>query len=591
MPKAVTERTLLLLLSGVFLLHPEPLRAQGVSPSELLGSRAAAHIMEGQGEGDLPIKCGFPVMAAVFAERRGAVAPEQRVRPLLMNPRSYASPGGDFILHFTLEGVDAVPPEDLDSDSIPDYIEAAAAVLDSIRDGYRELGWRDPIDDGDGLYDVYFEDLENLPWGPWFGYTEPVAPTSSLPPYTSASYISLENDYPEPVYGHPPLVSLRVTVAHEYHHAIQLAYSLPLIEPEYNHYIWFAELSAVYHEDIFYDDINDYYNYLVYFLGAPHLSLTETTGNHMYGAALWAIFLDELHGPETNRLLWTSMAEHSLRPLEAHESFLSERGHSILDTYRSLTVWQLYTGDRASEGEYFPEGSYYPPVRIDSLGSSEEDITLPALSCRYYASLPEASAGGTALMLHPLISSEWGAGIAGGLPGGSVAGLATSILDISISGYGTSVELYDWTDYAVVLEWAFTGVNLDTVTGLSAQKEARIRTAYSEKLTMQAFEDESLELHQNYPNPFRPEEHIETYFAFYLNESAPVDLEIRSLSGKLLWSHHMEARDRPGHTYTGDLGIGWDGRDDSGRLVPSGVYLVIARSGGVTKARKMSVIR
>lgn len=588
--KAANNRHTLPLLTGILLLFPEVLQAQGISSFELMHSEAAAEIMAGQGEDGKPVKCGFPALIAAASEQRAAIPAMQRVRPPLINPQTYLSPGGDFMLHYTLDGLDAVSAEDLNDNSIPDYIETAAVTLDSIRAGYRQRGWRDPVDDGDGYYDVYFEDLEDLPWGAWFGYTFPVEPSTLTPPYTSASYIGLENDYPESVYGHSPLASLRVTIAHEYHHAIQLAYNLPLIESEIDHYIWFAELSATYHEDIFYDGINDYYNYLDAFLGAPHLSLTETRGNHMYGAALWAIFLDEVFGPDSNRSLWTLMANDALRPLEAHRSFLADHGNSLLKSYRQMTIWQLHTGDRAS-GYYFPEGSGYPSVKIDTLSFDSVDITLPALACRYYEVTPTTLTGGTALMLHPSQGSEWGAGIAGELSGGSVSGLATSILDTSAAAQGTSVELYDWTDYTTVFEWAFTGDNVDTASGLSVEQSARIEAAHSERLTMQAFENAVLELHQNYPNPFRPEEHNETYFAFYLSEPAPVDLEIRSLSGRRLWSYHLEAQGRGGHLYMGDFGIGWDGRDSSGRYVPSGVYLMIARARGVTKAGKLSVIR
>ena len=585
--KAASRRHFLTLLTGILLFLPRAGLAQGISPIELMQSKAARRIMRGQGEGGRPIKCGFPVLLAYRAEGGVAASGPQRVRPQLENPQTYASPGGSFLLHYTTTGVDAVLAGDVNSNSIPDYIETAAVVLDSVRSGYQQFGWRNPVSDGDE-YDVYFEDLEYMPWGPWFGYTEATDPMTTTP-YTAASYISLENDYPESVYGHPPQASLRVTVAHEYHHAIQLAYNLPLIEPEVYKYIWFAELSAVYHEDIFYDGINDYYNYLYAFLGAPHSSLTETSGNHMYGAVLWAIYLDEVFGAEANRSLWETMSSNVVTPLEAHRSFLADSGTTLLDSYRNLTIWQLYTGDRAQPEDYFPEGVHYPLVKTDTLSLEPVDVTLPALAGRYYRSPPATTSGGLAMRLHPEQVSAWGVGIVGEASGGTLSDPTTSIMDTSIALYGTSVELYDWGSYSEILHWSFTGDNVDSL-GSSLDKTARVETAHSDRLTTQAYASETLTLYQNYPNPFRPAVQSKTYFAFRLQVPASVVLEIRSLSGSLLWSHTLE--DVPaGNCFTLDLGVGWDGRDSSGRLVASGVYLMVARAANRTGALKLSVIR
>ena len=590
--RAAIKNLFLVLLTGILLLPASDADAQGISHQELMNSALASQLMAGQVQEGKPVKCGFPPLVAALAARRGQIPDMQRVRPQFISPLSYFSPSGHFLLHYTHAGDDSVSTADTDSSLISDYIEKAAAIMDSIREEYGNMGWRNPVDDGDGVYDIYFENMENLPWGAWFGYTEPVEPTATTAPFTSASFISLENDYPPSVYnGHLPLESLRVTAAHEYHHAIQLAYNLALTESEFLHYIWFAELSATYHEDIFYDDINDYYNYLDAFLGYPQLSLTETGTNHMYGAALWAIYLDEVFQPDANRIIWTLMSDSVLRPLEAHRVFLASHNTTLLESYREMTIWQLHTGNRAQAGEYFPEGANYPSVAFDSLDSGATNVSLPALASRYYVDQPPTgSAGGVALSIHPSLSAEWGAGIAGEYQGGSVSGLVTSTLDTSSSFRGTSVELYDWSDYGSVLPWAFTGDNVDSLTGYSETRIARIEAAASDRLTMRAFADNPMELHQNYPNPFRPLEHDVTYFAFYLREQASVELEIRSLNGALLWSQSLDQQPA-GNRFSGDSGIGWNGRDRSGRLVPSGVYLIIARTDDVTRARKMSVIR
>jgi len=70
------------------------------------------------------------------------------------------------------------------------------------------------------------------------------------------------------------------------------------------------------------------------------------------------------------------------------------------------------------------------------------------------------------------------------------------------------------------------------------------------------------ELLQNYPNPFNPS----TTIAYKLPESAKVALQVFSINGQLVRT-----------LVNSEMGSGlqtaiWDGRDESGRTVATGVY-------------------
>jgi len=65
------------------------------------------------------------------------------------------------------------------------------------------------------------------------------------------------------------------------------------------------------------------------------------------------------------------------------------------------------------------------------------------------------------------------------------------------------------------------------------------------------------------PNPFNPR----TEFRFRLAAPAAVSLEIHDLRGRRLWTSPVRALD------AGARALGWDGRDDAGRALPSGAYL------------------
>lgn len=92
---------------------------------------------------------------------------------------------------------------------------------------------------------------------------------------------------------------------------------------------------------------------------------------------------------------------------------------------------------------------------------------------------------------------------------------------------------------------------------------------------------EKFALEQNYPNPFNPS----TSIKYYLAKGENVELEIYNLAGqkvKTLVSAKQSA---------GEHQIQWDGRNDSGELAASGVYLYRLRAGSEVLTRKMVMLR
>lgn len=90
-------------------------------------------------------------------------------------------------------------------------------------------------------------------------------------------------------------------------------------------------------------------------------------------------------------------------------------------------------------------------------------------------------------------------------------------------------------------------------------------------------------LSQNYPNPFNPV----TTIAYDLAEATDVRLAIYTLSGQRITTLVS------GHQEGGHYEVIWDGRDDVGRSMGSGVYLyrLEALKGGFVSAKRMLLIR
>ncbi len=89
-------------------------------------------------------------------------------------------------------------------------------------------------------------------------------------------------------------------------------------------------------------------------------------------------------------------------------------------------------------------------------------------------------------------------------------------------------------------------------------------------------------LAQNYPNPFNSY----TQIKFQITNSALVDLVMYDLTGKEVIRFIDHQRVNPG-----EHEIAWDGRDQTGKEVSSGIYIYVLTLGRHRQARKMVVLK
>jgi len=88
-------------------------------------------------------------------------------------------------------------------------------------------------------------------------------------------------------------------------------------------------------------------------------------------------------------------------------------------------------------------------------------------------------------------------------------------------------------------------------------------------------------LAQNYPNPFNPETTIE----YRLSKSSRVTLSVYNLLGQRV-ATLIDA-----HQPAGQHSVRWDGKDDFGKNVASGIYLYQLHAAGFSKSRKLVLLR
>jgi flagellar hook assembly protein FlgD len=97
----------------------------------------------------------------------------------------------------------------------------------------------------------------------------------------------------------------------------------------------------------------------------------------------------------------------------------------------------------------------------------------------------------------------------------------------------------------------------------------------------QAREVASNSLGQNFPNPFNPQ----TTIAFSVKERGMVYLKIYNVAGQLVRTLANEQFAAGAHKKV------WDGRDDAGQAVSSGVYFYKLVAGSFTDTKKMVLLK
>jgi hypothetical protein len=630
---------------------------------------------------------------------------------------TYNSPSGHFKIHYTTTGDAAVyrPDVDENQDGIPDYVNQCGLILDHVwSKEIDSLGYDSPPSDadypsgmdngGDGRYDVYLDFLSPDFFGASFPEYQ-IEP--QIPVYTS--YLLLRNDYSYWVEEYPLYKNvyepLSVTAAHEFFHAIHFGYDATEAEvgPDTTNYKpYWMEISAVWMEDMVYDNINDYLGYLPHFYREPWLSLRtfrSILDYHPYASCVWAFFLQEKYGRDVIKKIWEKCAEvPGDNALHATDEVLQESPYnsSLEEAFREFTVWNYFIGDRAIPEVFYSEGDLFVDYNDNPLEMTVERIhtQYPVTSTSPQFTHRPEDLGSNYLVFEPYTDSTGGLSI-------DFVGLDTDDWNASVAAYAEgffpltfemglnelqtgNAEVYNWNDYSEIIfipsVASKEGEVLSYDYDYSADYDTSLygpqlfppwltvdprgpKTAYTGKVlrfdviaTDQNSEDiltitkdgvgnfnftpsispasgdfswtpgrgdvlnspflvvfsvsdgvggydttiveiEVLErsdkdiFPQNFPNPFVIEEHSFTYFPIVLSEESDVEISITTVAGEEI--KNLKKRLGVGtHNYDSKhLLPKWDGKNEKGEYVTSGVYLYHVKTKNSSVLKKMVVIR
>ena len=96
----------------------------------------------------------------------------------------------------------------------------------------------------------------------------------------------------------------------------------------------------------------------------------------------------------------------------------------------------------------------------------------------------------------------------------------------------------------------------------------------------------AIRLQQNAPNPFNPG----TWIRYEIDSAYPAEIRIFDIKEKLVRAI-PPANEEVGSLAPARGSVYWDGRDESGRIVASGIYIYKLRDGDCVESRKMLLMK
>ena len=541
------------------------------------------------------LRCGTPYLLQAMDAASELSTEHQRLKLVQRRPstqHSLLTPSGHFRVHYDTEGSDAVDPTDDDANGIPDYIDLAATVLDSTWElEVEQLGYNPPPSD-DGLgggeeYDVYFVELG----GTVYGWAIPdISGVTTTP-----SYLKIDNNFTDLGYRQTSgLDALRVTIAHEFHHAIQFGYYARADG------CWWQESTATWMEEVAYPHIDDYLQYLPHFLDEPYRALNfgACDNERIYGSAIFSHFLDQYYGPalesliqedlqqhppnvialrarsHLNRLIWEELAERQSANLDHFDRVIRRVEPGGLGVaIGKFAVWNYFTGRRHRRG-FYAEGDKYPLVPTHDLAIAAKAVVrdssrLDATGSNYLRLAPQLRPGGVTLdFAAPL--GAWRRHLL------LIAPDSIAVRPVA----EPTVRVVSWDQYEEVV------LVISSAEDHGAAYPYQVSVEFDPELTDARAALATL-FEPSYPNPFRLGQHRQTHLVFDLAApSTQTRLSIFSTNGDLVWWKDLGPRAaRENHV------VPWDGRNAAGKFVASGVYHLVLEADDQTALHRLAIVR
>lgn len=513
------------------------------------------------------VKCGFTLFAEVRKNFDNfSVEQQDIIRKILDRPsgqKSIVSPSGFFRIHFDTTGSGAPNYFPGVSNNIQLSIDSLAIAFDSAYTyEINYLGYKSPPKDdgsgGDDLFDVYVLNLG------YYGVTE-------WDSNSKASFIRVDNEMNFFTNG---IQAARATAAHEFHHAVQIGgYSDNLGGNQY-----YYEITSTSMEEFVYPNVNDYLGYVSGYFNNPDRRFTYFDGSGSgggYDRAIWNIFLKEkflqeegesLKGQNIIKRSWELMSNNQNSAIKAISLALSENGLSLKNIFSEFAQWAYFTNYRTHIGKYFPEAKDYPLIKY----VAEYAYTPPKKTY-----MMTAAPMSNNFLLFNLSAS--------GINDTLVSIISNCDLENSDSEPYKKID-YEYSLLTVgedgsneIISGYYSNVNSDFSGFL---KESNIFNNVIVNGTTISRE----EINYAYPQPFSQNKNSYVFIPTKPNSNGIAKLVIYSTSMDLVYNRSLQI-------YNSEkIVVRWNGKDNNGNNVPSGIYIFITDSDGQIIKGKIAII-
>lgn len=563
-------------------LHAFPLSHRSIRPGtenvqeiiDRLTLQRNSSSRESVNTGTFTGKCGFGITAEVMnVWQQMNVEQKERVT-MLLKPlqRQRDTVIGRFRIHFDTTGFHEPALLDAAGQRIPG---TAAAFVDSVGKYFNDVWSREvdslgygapPFETASQYYNVYILDLGSGLYGQTlWDPGSPVNPGQSPPRF--ASYIEIHNDF-QPFYS-KGIAALKVTAAHEFHHAVQIgSYGF------WQNDIYIYEITSTWLEDVLYNDVNDYYQYLKFSNGAPRghfarpdLSLVffcSTCPNYdvPYSRAIWGKFLEKRFDASVIRRIWENMRGE--QSIQAMDRALGEVQSNLREAYNEFSLWNFFTGSRADSVAYYTEATHYPVVRLHDTLQFQPPLRvfslngLQSLGSSYFVLFVDEQ---RLQSVYPIVTKT---------------GIATA--------YDTAAERYQYVIRSEGADESFTPFQVNNLTYWSKISGVSNPNDWSTIYAGQHIIPSTVTV---YPNPFYSGSQTWVRFEVPDVDMLEGSIYIFTSSMELIFSQAQTLGSSPlrSRYFT------WNGTSKNGDRAATGVYLYVIDGGKQQYRGKFSVIR
>lgn len=493
-----------------------------------------------------------------LSEKEQELLSELKTATRLQLHKNIVSLNGHFRIHYDTSGSRAPSQLDRNGNDIPDYIDSV--------NYYMEYAWQKEIEEGgfitppadnprpgsggiDGKIDVYVTELSAEIYG--LAYPDPQAQLGSNRVH---GYLYLDNNYNG--YPTPGIAGLRVTSAHEFHHIVQFAsYRYDLSQSG------LYEATSTWMEYFVHPDLNDYRFYFNVFLKEPQAYAFSTHATNRDGITGYAHMhymqsIAQQLGPTIVRDIWTEFKNNG-KSFDAINAALLKTGSglNLANSYCTFAHWSYYTGAHATDTVYFAKADQYPtivPAQVRQMPAESETSFIGSLM--------------------PLSFGVWRLTV-------PRSGFSPDTVDFLVTNARSDIGTggLQWLDNPEPFSLEISSDPKDSYLSLNYGTQSLFYrlTAPHQDFCVEPIINGSpgiIAIASPTPQPFYNDGADKMVFAVKLGEETVITnirMDIYSTAMTRVAQLDRTELERQENLQ----GVVWDGRDEHGELVPSGVYI------------------